>query len=136
MGEKSSARQFLVKVDGIEGFWATKQGGGVSADTTPVYDGGNTKPDIISNPAMAEDVTVTRPFDAERDWDMLTALNQQVGSYTATVSVTPTNADLVAIKPPRVYANALLKAVQEPETDAGSGDAATCGLVFAIPDYR
>lgn len=133
---KSSARQFLVKVEGVIGFWSTKTGGNVSSDTTPVYDGGSLKPDIISNPPTAEDVAVTRPYDPDRDDEMIRQLLQLVGSWETTVSVTPTDADLVAAAPPRVYPNARLKTVTEPEVDASSGDPAMIGLTFAIPDYR
>lgn len=133
---KSSARQFLVKVDGVDGFWSTKSGGNVTSDNTKVYDGGSLKPDIITNPPTAEDITVTRPFDPDRDAEMVTSLLQLVGSWDTTVSVTPTNADLVAVAPPRVYSNARLTGVTEPEVDSSSGDAAMIGLTFAVSDYR
>lgn len=133
---KSSARQFLVKVEGVDGLWSTKSGGNVSADNTKVYDGGSLKPDIITNPPTAEDVSVTRPYDPDRDDEMLRRLLQLVGSWDTTVSVTPTTADLVASAPPRVYSNARLTGVTEPEVDSSSGDAAMIGLTFAISDYR
>lgn len=133
---KSSARQFLIKVEGVDGLWSTKSGGNVGADNTKVYDGGSLKPDIITNPPTAEDVTVTRPYDPQRDDEMVRALLQLVGSWSTTVSVTPTDADLVAVAPPRVYSNAVLTGVQEPEVDSSSGDAAMIGLTFAISDYR
>jgi hypothetical protein len=133
---KSSARQFLVKVEGIDGFWATKEGGGVTAENTKVYDGGSLKPEIITNPPTAEDVTVTRPYDVDRDHDVATRLLPLVGSWEATVSVTPTNADMVAAAQPRVYPRARLTGVMEPEVDASSGDPAVMSLTFAISDYR
>lgn len=133
---KASARQFLVKVDGVEGLWATKSGGNVAAENTKVYDGGSLKPDIITNPPTAEDVTVTRPYDPERDGPVLRQLLQLVGSWETTVSVTSTDANMVAVDQPRVYSNARLTGVQDPEVDAASGDAAVCGLTFAVPDYR
>lgn len=133
---KSSARQFLVKVDGIDGFWSTKSGGNVTADNTKVYDGGSLKPDIITNPPTAEDLSLTRPYDADRDDEVVRSLIQLVGSWDTTVSVTPTDADLVAIAPPRVYSNARLTGVTEPEVDSSSGDAAMIGLTFAVSDYR
>ena len=136
MGEKSSARQFLVKVEGVLGFFATKQGGNVTADSTKVYDGGSLKPSIITNPPTAEDVEVTRPYDPDRDDEPMRQLLQLVGSWSTTVSVTPTDADLTAIAPPRVYPNARLVGVTEPEVGASSGDPATFGLTFAIADYR
>lgn len=133
---KSSARQFLVKIVGVEGMWATKQGGSVSSDTTPVYDGGQLKPDLVAAPPVAEDITVSRIFDPARDDEALRQLLQLCGAWTTTISVTPTDANMVAVAPPRVYSNALLKGVNEPEVDAASGDPAPWGLVFAVPDWR
>lgn len=133
---KSSARQFLVKVEGVDGYWSTKSGGTVTAESTKVYDGGSLKPDIITNPPTAEDVSVTRPYDPQRDDEVIRQLLQLVGSWGTTVSVTPTDADLVAVAPPRVYSDARLVGVVEPEVDSSSGDAAMVGLTFSISDYR
>lgn len=133
---KASARQFLVKVDGVDGYFATKQGGNVSSDVTKAYDGGALIPDVITAPPTADNVTVTRHFDPDRDNTILTQLRQLVGSWTTTVSVTPTDSELVATAPPLTYSKAVLVSVTEPETDSGSGDAAMWGLEFAISNYR
>lgn len=133
---KSSARQFLVKVEGVNGFFATKTGGNVTSDSTKAYDGGSLIPDLITAPPTAENVTVTRNYDPDRDDDIMRQLLTLVGSWETTVSVTPTDADLVAVAPPRVYSNARLVGVQEPEVDANSGDPAMFGLEFAISNYR
>lgn len=133
---KSSQRQFLVRVDSIPGFFATKSGGNVAADTTKAYDGGNPIPDLISAPPSAENVTVSRTYDPDRDDAIIRALLPMVGVMRTTVSVTPTNADLVAIAPPRVYSDALLVGVTDPDVDASSGDAAVFELEFAISNYR
>lgn len=133
---KSSARQFLVKVQGVDGYFATKQGGNVTSDVTKAYDGGSLIPDIITAPPTAENVTVTRHYDPSRDDTVLRQLIGLVGSWTTTVSVTPTDADLVAVAPPRTYPGAVLVGVTEPESDSGSGDASMFGLEFAISNYR
>lgn len=129
---KAAQRQFLVAVSGIAGYFATKTGGEVSADATRVYDGGQPQPDLLSAPAQADNVTVGRPYDPLRDQPVITTLKQRVGRSRHTVSVIPTDEDLIAIGPPTIYANALLVRVGEPEADAASGDAATYELEFAI----
>lgn len=130
---KAAQRQFLVTVDGIQGNFAQKSGGEVTSDATKVWDGGATKPDVIAAPAEAGDITVTRPYDPARDQDVLTGLLASVGQWYTTVSVQPTEGDMrVAKVKPRVYADALLIGVREPETDASSGDAADFELTFAI----
>lgn len=129
---KSAQRQFLVKVAGIEGFFASKSGGDISADTNKVYDGGSDSPDVLAGPAEADNITVGRSYDFNRDDPILRQLRKAVGRWTTTVSVTPTDRDLVAVGQPQVYPDALLVGLTEPETDASSGDAASFELEFAI----
>ena len=132
---KSAQRQFLVKVAGIEGYWMTKSGGNIAADTSKVYDGGAASPDVLAGPAEADNVTVSRAFDLGRDQPVLERLRKQVGRWQTTVSITPTDRDLIAISKPQVYPEALLVGLTEPETDSSSGDAATFELEFAIGSF-
>lgn len=132
---KSSQRQFLVKVSGIEGHFMTKTGGNVSADTSKVYDGGSITPDVLAGPAEVENITVSRAFDPQRDGSILKSLRQKVGRFTATITVTPTDRDLVALGNPVVYPNALLTGLSESDYDAASSDPATYELEFAIGSY-
>jgi hypothetical protein len=132
---KSSARQFLVKVAGIDGYFMTKSGGSISADANKVYDGGSLVPDVLAGPAEADNVTVSRAYDPTRDATLLARLRRDVGRFTTTVSVTPTDRDLVAVGTPVVYSNALLVGVTEPDSDASSGDAATYELEFAVGSF-
>ena len=132
---KSSARQSLVKVAGIEGYFMTKSGGDVTADTNKVYDGGKLTPEVLAGPAEADNVTVSRAFDPVRDSVLLQQLRQQVGRWTTTVSVTPTDRDLIPVGKPTVYSDAVLVGLVEPETDAGSGDAQTYELEFAVGSF-
>lgn len=129
---KAAQRQFLVGVEGVTGYFATKTGGETSADTTDVYDGGSPTPEKLAAPATTANVTVSRPWDPERDGPVVARLASQVGRWRTTVSVQPTDADLIPVGSPTVYANALLVRVQDPEADAASGDAATIELEFAI----
>lgn len=129
---KSAQRQFLVKVAGIEGYMANKSGGNITAGTSKVYDGGNLVPDVMSSPAEVDNVTCSRAFDLVRDEATVTLLRARVGRWRTTVSVTPTDEDLVAVGKPVVYANALLVGFTELEVDASGGDAATYELEFAV----
>jgi len=132
---KSAQRQFLIKVAGIDGYFATKSGGNISSDTNKVYDGGSDTPDVLSGPAEADNITVSRSYDLQRDGAVLRRLRKMVGRWETTVSVTATDRDLVAIAEPQVYPNALLVGLTEPETDASSGDAAEYELEFAIGTF-
>lgn len=137
MGDpKSAQRQFLVKVAGISGYFMTKTGGNITAETSKVRDGGSDQPDVIPGPAEAEDVTVSRPFSVARDGNLLPDLRRKVGSWVTTVSVTPTDANLVPVGTATVYSDAILTGVNEPEVDANSGDAATFELTFAVGSFK
>lgn len=132
---KISKRSFLVTVAGFDGFWAQKQGGGIGSDVTRVFDGGNPQPDLIGGYPSAENITVTRPFDPDRDGEALAYAKRGVGSLRLTVSITPTDADMVATGRSEVYSDALLVKVTPPDTDASSSDAAMWELELAPGVY-
>lgn len=130
---KAAQRQFVVTVDGITTPFAQKSGAEVTSDATKVWDGGSTTPDVIAAPAEVGDLTLTRPYDPLRDQDVLNRLILLVGQWRTTISIQPAESNLVAARvKPRVYPNALLIGVREPEVDASSGDAADFELTFAI----
>jgi hypothetical protein len=129
----AAQRQFLVKVSGVDGYFAQKSGGNAGADVTRVFNGGSLVPEVLAAPAQVEDVTVSRPYDPGRDAGVIARLAPLVSRWRTTISVTPTDADLVPVAAPSVFANALLTNVAHPEADAGSGDAGTFALTFAVP---
>lgn len=129
---KAAQRQFLVKVDGIDGYWAQKSGGEITSDSTKVFDGGALRADVIASPPEVGDITVTRPYDPLRDQEVINQLKSRVGTWVTTISVTPTETDLRAARVRGdVYPQALLIGLRLPESDAGSGDAADYELTFA-----
>lgn len=133
---KSSQRQFLVSISGINGLFSTKSGGAITADTSKVYDGGSLTPEVLSGSADVGNVTVSRAYDHTRDAALLSTLRAKVGRQTATISVTPADRDLVAIGSPTVYSDALLVGLTEPDSDASSADAATFELEWAIGQVK
>lgn len=128
----AAQRQQLVKVSGFEGYFATKSGGDVEAETSKVWDGGKLTPDVLSSPSETGNVTVTRPYRPALHKPELDRLAKQVGRYRTTVSVQDTDADLIPIGKPTTYAGALLVALRRPEHDASSSDAGTFELEFAV----
>lgn len=132
----SAQRQFVAKVEGVEGKWNSKSGGNRTADATKVYNGGEVDPEVLGSPAATEDITVSRGFKQYRDAPILAKLRQKVGGLRTTVSVSPTDEDLVVIGRPVVYSDALLIGVTEPDYDAASGDAAMYELTFAVGSVR
>jgi hypothetical protein len=132
---KSAKWQFLVRVDGIDGYWAGKTGGNVAADTNKAWDGGAKRPDVLGGRPNTEDVELTRPYDPIRDQPVINALKSRVGEWRTTLSTQPINADMTAVAiPGDVYSNALLINLSPPESDASSSDPAELGLTFAVSD--
>lgn len=130
---KGSVRQFLVTIEGIEGTFANKSGGEKTSSANKVYDGGSLVPDVLAAPPEVGDLTCGRPYDPDRDQDLLNSLIGMVGQFRTTVTVTPTYGDMTrAAAKGRVFSNCLLTGVKEPEVDAGSGDAARLELTFAV----
>lgn len=130
---KAAKRQFLVKVDGIDGYWAQKTGAEIKSNSNKVYDGGSLVAEVIAAPAVVDDVVVARPYDPLRDQSVINQLKQRVGQWVTTVSISPTEADLtIANVAGDTYPNALLTAIKPPEADASSGDAAELELTFTV----
>lgn len=129
---KAAQRQFLVRVSGIRGYFATMSGGNVSSEMADVYDGGSGQPEKVASPARTEDIVVSRPYDPERDQPVINALRPRVGRFRATVTKQPTDADFVPVGEPNVYPNCILQAVSEPEVDASSGDPTAFELSFSF----
>lgn len=127
----SAQRQFLVSISGIPGYWMTKSGGEIASDSNKIYDGGSLTPSIVTSPAETGNLTVTRAYDQARDEPILQNLRTKVGRYSTTVTVQPTDADLVAVGRPSVYAGAVLVSLTEPDFDSSSGDIANVELEFA-----
>lgn len=132
---KLSARQWLVTIDGIDGTWASISAGETAAEGTRVRDGGSTKPDVLAGPAETDDITCSRPFDADRDHDLITSLLPLVGQWFTTITKQPLNGDMTRVDvKPRVYSEALLTKISDPESDADSGDPSRLELTFMVGD--
>lgn len=133
---KSAKRQQLVKVAGITGYWMTKTGGEITADTTNAYDGGALQPTKLAGPANASNVVLSRVYDTARDNTVVVQLKQLVGRYSSTISAQPTDSNLAPVGKPSVYPGALLVRLTEPELDAGSGDPGILELEFAVSGWQ
>lgn len=132
---KASARQWLVTIAGIEGTWAQLSGGETTGEGTRVRDGGSTKADVLGGPAETDDLTIGRPFDPDRDQDLLTSLLPLVCQWSTTVTKAALYGDMTRAKAkPRVFSNCLLTGVSEPEVDADSGDPGRLELTFMVGD--
>lgn len=137
----SAKRQFLVSVTGsganavtITGNFTTFTGGDITSDVNKFYPGGTKTPEIMTSPSQYGNVVLSRGYDAGRDAPVIKALRALVGTNTAsfTVSVQPTDRDLIPIGTANTYSNALLVRINEPDADANSGEPAMFELEFAV----
>lgn len=126
-----------------EGFrFAQVSGGEITASVEKIYEGGKQRPTVLCAPSEIGDITLTAHYDddfAPSDTESGIGLKLQklrryvgVGYYNVTVSVY--DCDIKDPTNDRVYTNALLVGITEPEGDSSSGAPATFALTFAISD--
>lgn len=134
MANKSAKRQFLVRFDGIDGYWATLTGGRKDVAVTKVFDGGARIADILTANPLVDDITVGRPYDRDRDGPLVKRLLPIAGTWDTMGYDTPTDENLVPAGDALVY-NCRLIGVHPPEVDAGGGSTeALLTLVFSVRD--
>lgn len=119
--------------DGLQRqYFAQVTGGSVQASVQKVYDGGSTFPEVLPAPIEVGDLTVTRHFDPDSDGAQIEYYRQRVGKARFDVNVYTLDADHQPIGKTRLYPNALLVNLTDPDGDASGGGPATFSLTFAI----
>jgi hypothetical protein len=116
----------------FSGYFAQVSGGEITSAAEKVYDGGAKFPDLLCSTPEIGDVTITRPFDPDRDGSALKQIRQGVGNTYYDLTVYVLNCDLREAGTERVYAKALLVGLTEPEGDAASSAASTFTLTFSV----
>lgn len=131
---KSAKRQFLVRVDGVDSYFATKTGGKKTATANKAHDGGSPRANILVGPPNVDDIVVARPWETARDLPVAKRMYPLVGSFETTVTLTPTDGDYVVTGDPIIYTGAVLMGCTSPDVDASAGDPSTLELTFAVAD--
>ena len=104
----------------------------LEASVQKVYDGGSTFPEVLPAPLEVGDLTVTRHYDPDSDGSQLEYYRNRVGKARFDVNVYTLDADHQPIGKTRLYPNALLVNLTDPDGDAAGGGPATFSLTFAI----
>jgi hypothetical protein len=146
---KLSQRQIVCSItpeDELSPSWgefkfAQVSGGEITAAVEKVYAGGAQFPEVLCAPYEIGDITVTAHMD---DYDeqsseaggagvavKLAQLRNKVGRVYYTLNVFLTDCDITVTGTDRIYSEALLVGITEPEGDASSGAPATFSLTFA-----
>jgi hypothetical protein len=122
--------------------FAQVSGGEITASVEKIYEGGSRRPTVLCAPSEIGDITLTAHYDDDMA-DALTSagigkklkdLRRYVGVAYYNITVSVYNCDIGDPTGDRLYTNALLVGMTEPEGDSSSGAPATFALTFAISD--
>ena len=124
-----SQSSFRVQIGGTTAYFTTASGIESSRETTPVYDGLNSRPSYLTGLAENEPLELSKPFDYATDKLWLTRYNNQPDTeYTIVIQPLlnglPVGASWSVI-------GAKLTGFSCPEIDASSSDVAMLTLTFS-----
>lgn len=113
-------------------YFAQVSGGEITAPVEKVYDGGSKFPETLCAPPEIGDITITRHYDPDRDGSAIRRARQLVGQAYYDVTVYTLDCDMRVFGTERVYPQALLIGLSEPEGDSSSGTPAVFSMTFSI----
>ena len=122
--------------------FAQVSGGEITASVEKIYEGGKSRPTVLCAPSEIGDITLTAHYDDDMNAAETAAgigakikgLRKYVGTAYYNITVSVYDCDIKDPTNDRVYTNALLVGMTEPEGDSSSGAPATFALTFAISD--
>lgn len=124
--------------------FAQVSGGEITASVEKIYEGGKLRPTVICAPSEIGDITLTAHYD---DDDVAAStetgiaakikdLRALVGRAKYNITVQLYDCDIIVKGNDRIYKNALLVGITEPDGDSSSGAPATFALTFAVEDVE
>lgn len=124
--------------------FAQVSGGEITASVEKIYEGGKLRPTVICAPSEIGDITLTAHYDDDRVEaatetglaHKLKELRPLVGRAQYDITIQTYDCDIIVKGTDRVYKNALLVGITEPDGDSSSGAPATFALTFAISDVE
>lgn len=124
--------------------FAQVSGGEITASVEKIYEGGKLRPTVICAPSEIGDITLTAHYDDDRvQSDLETGLAHKlkelrplVGRAKYDITIQTYDCDIEVKGTDRVYKNALLVGITEPDGDSSSGAPATFALTFAVEDVE
>jgi hypothetical protein len=122
--------------------FAQVSGGEITASVEKIYEGGKSRPTVLCAPSEIGDITLTAHYDDDMNTSLTEAgigrklkdLRRFVGIGYFNLTIAVYNCDIKDPTNDRIYTNALLVGMTEPEGDSSSGAPATFALTFAISD--
>lgn len=127
----SSESDFNVKIEGIDGLWATRTGGDAPLDVSLAFNGGDRFPTPVVGKEKPSQLICSRPFQPERDQPLIRDLKQRKGVFRPTIYQIPTFTDGVVVGgDDSVWTECVLTNVKDPDTNAGSSNSGMVELTF------
>lgn len=126
------------KIDSKDFYFAQVSGGEITASVEKIYEGGKSRPTVLCAPSEIGDITLTAHYDDDETSGKVAptirTLRTWVGTGFYDITVQNFNCGLADKKNDRVYKNALLVGLTEPDGDSSSGAPSTFALTFSISD--
>ena len=126
------------EINGSNFQFAQVSGGEITASVEKIYEGGKSRPTVLCAPAEIGDITVTAHYDDDTAagglQESIRSARQFVGVGFYDITVQTYNCGLSDKKNDRVYKDALLVGLTEPDGDSSSGAPTTFALTFSISD--
>ena len=120
--------------------FAQVSGGEITASVEKIYEGGAKRPTVLCAPAEIGDITLTAHYDDDTAANGLATaikkLRQFVGVGFYDITVQTYNCGLTNAANDRLYADALLVGLTEPDGDSSSGAPTTFALTFSVSDVN
>ena len=138
--QQTNVQANLPKWNGFR--FAQVSGGEITASVEKIYEGGKSRPTVLCAPSEIGDITLTAHYDYDMNTSLTEAgigrklkdLRRYVGTAYFNLTVSVYDCDIKDPTNDRIYTNALLVGMTEPEGDSSSGAPATFALTFAISD--
>jgi hypothetical protein len=138
--QQTNVQANLPKWNGFR--FAQVSGGEITASVEKIYEGGKSRPTVLCAPSEIGDITLTAHYDDDMGTSLTEAgigrklkdLRRYVGTAYFNLTVSVYDCDIKDPTNDRIYTNALLVGMTEPEGDSSSGAPATFALTFAISD--
>jgi hypothetical protein len=145
---KVSQRQVLATIDPVTTGapkwnlfrFAQVSGGEITASVEKIYTGGSAFPTVLCAPYEIGDITLTAHYDDDNVFSetgtgigrKLQDLRSMVGKAYYNITIATYDCDLKLNGNDRLYNNALLVGLTEPDGDSSSGAPATFAMTFSI----
>ena len=140
-GKELAPPEFGTTTTGKSDFlFAQVSGGEITASVEKIYEGGAKRPTVLCAPAEIGDITLTAHYDDDITTGgialAIRKLRQFVGVGFYDITIQTYNCGLTSTANDRIYSNALLVGLTEPDGDSSSGAPTTFALTFSISDIN